>query len=102
MKLSKLLIVLSIPVLFFAVSFLTLKDYGINWDEPFHYFRGQAYFHYLTTGKTDYKDISGRRSFFQNDSYNGAYFLKTDSAHPPASDILASLFNYVFYIKLNV
>lgn len=102
MKNKRLLLLILVPALFFLASIATLKDYGINWDEPFHYFRGQAYFHYLITGKTDYKNLSARRSFFQNDSYNGAYFLKTDSAHPPANDILASAFNYIFYRKLNI
>lgn len=102
MKNKRLLLIILVSALFFLASIATLKDYGINWDEPFHYFRGQAYFHYLTTGKTDYKDLSTRRSFFQNDSYNGAYFLKTDSAHPPANDILASASNYIFYRKLNI
>lgn len=98
----KKLIVLLIPSLFFIVSLFTLKDYGINWDEPFHYFRGQAYFQYLTTGETNYDNVLGRRSYFQNDSYNGASFLIKDSAHPPANDILASFFNFIFYRKLNI
>ena len=96
------LLVLLFSVIVFLILLFTLKDYGINWDEPWHYFRGQAYFHYLTTGRTNYEDITGRRSFFQNDSYNGIYFLKTDSAHPPANDILASLFNEVFFRKLDI
>lgn len=101
-SLVKKLVILSIPIIFFIVAIFTLKDYGINWDEPFHYFRGQAYFQYLTTGETNYNNISGRRSYFQNDSYSGEYFLRKDSAHPPANDILASLFNFIFYKKLNV
>lgn len=98
----KKIAVLTIPVAFFIVGIFTLKDYGINWDEPFHYFRGQAYFQYLTTGDTNYDNISGRRSYFQNDSYSGATFLSKDSAHPPANGILASLFNFIFYRNLNI
>ena len=42
---------------FFAAGLLTLKDYGISWDEPVHYQRGQAYLRYIITGQRDYKKL---------------------------------------------
>lgn len=46
---------LLVPVLFFFVSLATIYDYGINWDSPVHFARGQAYLRYILTGKTNYE-----------------------------------------------
>ncbi len=113
-------------MIFFFVALLTLKDYGINWDEPIHFYRGQAYLHYFLTGKPDYRGfpkiaehmrarestnylekgyVSVKdypRSYYQDDSLTATYFLKDDSGHPPLNGILASLSNYVFYQRLRV
>jgi hypothetical protein len=35
----------------------TINDYGINWDEPYHFRRGQAFLQYFLTGKKDYSNI---------------------------------------------
>ena len=92
-----------IPVVFFLITFLTIGDYGINWDEPVHFMRGQAYLNFLMTGKTQYPDDLGNNpSQFQNRSYSTKYLLSEDSGHPPANGILAALLNYVFYQKLNI
>lgn len=48
---------LLVGVLFFLISILTLKDYGINWDTINHLPRGQAYLHYFLTGNKDYSDL---------------------------------------------
>lgn len=88
---------------FFIISFLTLRDYGINWDEPVHFMRGQAYLNFFLTGQTRYPDDLGNRpSQFQNRSYSTEYLLKEDSGHPPANGILAALSNFIFYQKLNI
>lgn len=113
-----LIIILLIPVFFFIVSFLTLKDYGISWDETIHFRRGQAYLHYFLTGKTNYSNLptynlqgtngdpskipTPRRSFYQNDFHNGQWFLENDTGHPPLSDELAAFSNYIFYQKLGI
>lgn len=55
---KKIIIVLIVPILFLIVSIWTLSDYGINWDEPQHFNRGQAYLHYFLTGKTNYLDLA--------------------------------------------
>ncbi|MFC1624877.1 glycosyltransferase family 39 protein [Patescibacteria group bacterium] len=105
-------------LVFFIVSFLTLKDYFISWDEPIHFERGQAYLHYFLTGSLDYSDISKqdlqgtmgdpkrvekpRRSLYQSDLHNGKYFLENDSGHPPLNGILAAFSNHIFYEKLGI
>lgn len=49
--------VLAIPIIFLIVGIATLSDYGMNWDEPLHFMRGQAYLHFYLTGEKDYKDL---------------------------------------------
>jgi hypothetical protein len=137
MKYTKLLTIILPAVIFLVVGIKTLPDYGINWDEPFHFNRGQAYLRFILTGKSDYldlpryKDLAGssdfmgregesdlylnakqssippdpsvRRSYFESDVFDGAYFFAQDGyGHPPANDILAALTNYIFYQKLGI
>ena len=111
---------LFLSLIFFILSLLTLKDYGISWDEILHFSRGQAYLYYFLTGKTNYKDLPNinlqgtfgypkntsvpRRSFFQlNDFHNGDYFIyEGGGGHPPINDDLAALSNYIFFQKLGI
>lgn len=95
--------ILLIPLLFFLVGFITLKDYGISWDEPIHFIRGQAYLNYFLTGELKHNEnISERQSYFKNNSLPAYYWLEKDDGHPPLNGILASLSNYIFYEKLNI
>jgi len=115
-----------ISVLFLIVGFLTLPHYGINWDEPVHFMRGQAYLHYFLTGKKDYSDLSNfksyyqkpdaiffnpvgisknqvsRRSIYQSNGYTANSLLTSydDYGHPPLGGELAASFNYIFFQKL--
>ncbi len=57
MNLKKIFLVIC-PLLFLIVGGITLKDYGVNWDEPYHFMRGQAYLHYFLTGQKDYKSTA--------------------------------------------
>lgn len=41
-------------IIFLVIGLKTLSDYGINWDEPFHFLRGQAYAQFFLTGKKTY------------------------------------------------
>lgn len=102
MKVNKFLAVFLIPAVFFLISLFTLKDYGVNWDEPIHFIRGQAYLTYFLTGKTNFQKLSDRPSYFQNTSLDAAYYLKEDSGHPPLNGILAAFSNLIFYQKLNL
>lgn len=51
------LLISAVPLLFLIIGTVTLKDYGINWDEPFHFMRGQAYLHFFLTGEKDYHSL---------------------------------------------
>src|SRR6266478_8397197 len=136
-KYFKYIPIFLVSLIFFIFSFITLSDYGINWDEPLHFNRGQAYLRFYLTGKKDYLDIpqypklagdsdymgregeqdlylnskissippnsSYRRSYYQSDVFNYGYFIKNDGyGHPPTNDILAAVFNNIFYHKLGV
>lgn len=48
-----------LPSLFFVIGLATLYDYGMNWDSPIHFARGQAYLRYILTGKTNYDGLPG-------------------------------------------
>ena len=83
---------------------MILHDYGINWDEASHFFKGQAYLYYFTSlGKTSY-DFSGhqRVSIYQWQQNSPKHYLENDGGHPPLSDILASVFNTVLYQQFNI
>lgn len=118
-------------LLFFVIHTLLVSGYGMNWDEPIHYIRGQIFLRFFLTGKKDFADLPTlrihypknafstlpkafdyenddeyRRSIYQYDQMTDrltfTYFITSDdeAGHPPISDILASLSNYVFYQKL--
>ncbi len=101
--------------IFLFFGLYTNSNYGISWDEPTHFKRGQAYLHYFITGKLTYDDLPDydplkartdpsyhERSVYQIDSFNVNYHLNNDGGHPPLNGILASLGNYIFYQKLGV
>lgn len=54
---DKVFLSLLIPTIFLIVGILTLGDYGINWDSPKHFMRGQAYLHFILTGYHDFLDL---------------------------------------------
>lgn len=103
---------------FFLAAYLTLKDYGISWDETIHWRRGQAYLHFFLTGETDFRSLpqvnlqgtggkpenipQPRRSFYQNDYHTAEYWKTHDVGHPPLSDELAALANFIFFQKLGL
>lgn len=118
-----------VPTFFLLISLFTLKDYGISWDEPIHFYRGQALLHYFLTGEKTFdslpeienhlpksislkyyalwgrrvvSDNSNRRSYYQNSGLTTEYFIKDDVGHPPLNDILAALTNFIFYQKLGL
>lgn len=105
---NKFLLVSALVVFlgFFLIGLVTLSDYGINWDEPDHFTRGQAYLHYFLTGKKDYQSLKTnpppRRSAYQIDYLDASWWMQNDSGHPPFNDILAAFSNYIFYQKLGI
>jgi hypothetical protein len=52
-----IILVLFAPLAFLIIGTLTLRDYGFNWDEPYHFMRGQAYLHFFLTGEKDYSSL---------------------------------------------
>ena len=98
---KKIYIGLLFFLLFFASGAFTLGDYGISWDSPVHFRRGQTYLHYFLTGRTDFGEAE-QKSFYQvNDVLHTGKNLKDlDMGHPPLSDILSAVSNYIFHQKL--
>lgn len=92
---------LFLALLFLGVSLFTLKDYGISWDEPIHFVRGQAYLNYFLTGEKTFNNIK-IESYYENPSYDAKTFLNTDGGHPPLNGILSALTNLIFYQKLHL
>lgn len=110
------------PFSFFVLGLLTISDYNVNWDEPEHFIRGQAYLRYFLQRETNYNTLPfykefrqyiqdrsvkpnvqlPRYSIYQDSILNGSHYLTSDSGHPPLNDILAALFNYIFYQKLGL
>ncbi|OGG24486.1 hypothetical protein A3A79_04860 [Candidatus Gottesmanbacteria bacterium RIFCSPLOWO2_01_FULL_43_11b] len=89
---------------YFLISVVTLPRYGVNWDEVNHSTRGQAYIYFFLTGKKQYDQSlfaqGNRYSLYQIPGYDFNHQIKKEGGHPPLSDILSSLFNYIFYQKL--
>lgn len=111
----KLQISLIIFLAYLILGSATIPNYGISWDEPEHYHRGQAYLWYFLTGERTYASLPKyslkearvdkdyhQRSIYQSDSLDFNYWIENDGQHPPLNDILASLFNYILYIKLGL
>src|SRR3989344_4593615 len=105
-KLRELFFVTLIPLAYAVIAFATIGHYGVSFDEPPHFRRGQAYLHFFLTGKKDYSDIPStyRRSIYQNDNEDGRFYIDAakNQSHPPLNDTLAALGNYVFFQKLGI
>ncbi len=102
---KKLYWIFLIPILFFIISLARINNYGINWDEPIHFNRGQAYLHLFTSGNIHYlpNDKGGiKATAFESPDYDAAYYLAHDSGHPPLNGILAALSNKIFYQWLGI
>lgn len=128
MHIKPLFVAALIAGAFFIIGVWTIPEYGINWDEPVHYLRGQALLRYLLTGKKDYiglpklrihydkfdtavllddivydDNTKFRRSIYQfdrnGDQFTFRYWERQIGSHPPLNGLLASLSNYIFYQK---
>lgn len=114
--------------LYLVLGILTITHYGINWDEPAHFMRGQAFLRFLINQKKDYSGIpeidlhsykkdfgyelkdatSGgtiRRSIYQHQERPLMFYtedIEKRGTHPALSDVLAALSNYIFFIKLGI
>ncbi len=109
-KVWKYTCLLIIPIIFLLVSIITLSDYGINWDEPLHFNRGQAYLNYLLFGRKNYLDLpsypkpKGASDFMGKEGEQDLY-LNLKSSELPSdlsyrrSYFLSDVFNYDYFIK---
>ncbi len=116
-----------LPLLFFIIGLLTLYDYGINWDSPVHFARGQAYLRYILTGKTNYDgllsycmndenlisrvdvksgEICDRHRKIRVSEYESplldfnSWVAKSNYGHPAFSDIMLAGSNNIFFKTL--
>ncbi len=101
-RMKKIVFIFLVPAIFFLVSFITLSDYGVSWDEPEHFLRGQGYLNYFLTGEKRYSEDNPRPSYYQDNSLPAQHFFEHDNGHPPLNDILAASSNFVFYQKLGI
>ncbi len=119
-----------VPLIYLVISFATLSDYGLNWDNAKHYRKGQAYLNYILHGEETYVNLPGyptlnpeavspattyeemlwlnwegsKRSFYQADG--AAYIDMLEGldgySHPAGNDLSAAISNYIFYQKLGI
>ena len=57
LRIKRVLLIFLVPLLFLVIGTAVIKDYGFNWDEPFHFMRGQAYLHFFFTGEKNYNSL---------------------------------------------
>lgn len=107
--------------LFLVPALLTISDYNVNWDEPAHFIRGQAYLRYFLSGQLTYNSLPKfnkfdpyrqnkeklkinllRYSIYQDRSLDGTYWISKDEGHPVINGILSSLTNYIFFQKFGI
>ncbi len=92
---------------YFIINAFLLSDYGMSWDEPVHYQRGQVYLQYFLTGNGD-KFTGSKLSLYQKDLFlygklaNLSFYLKSDDGHPPLNGILSAVSNRIFYQNLGI
>lgn len=120
---KKLLIPFLLFFLYFIVGLWTLADYGQNWDEPTHFYRGETYLNYFLTGSKNAQNLPPFKPYFQKDDTvffapigvnksdvpstsqmqgtNLALWDRGDG-HPPLSDIFSASFNYILFQKLRL
>lgn len=105
-----IILVLLVPLTFLIIGTLTLRDYGTNWDEPFHFNRGQAYLRYFLTGKTDFLDLpayprpKGSSDFVSKTGEQKIYKEAVKSKEIPGPSVRRSyfqsdIFNFEYFIE---
>lgn len=96
---------LVISLVFFIYGLVTLGNYGINWDAPYHYQRGNAYVRKIITGDEDYSGLSknNRRSVYQDDAFDYNWVMDKEPVHhAPLGGMMASVFNALFFRILGI
>jgi len=104
---QSVLLGLLFAIVFFLVGLSTLSHYGINWDEPGHFIRGQAFVKFFLSGgkNADYqrpKSQNQRISIYDDPLYPASFWYKEKEGHPPVVDMFYSVSNLIFYEKLGI
>lgn len=97
-------------MLFLILGVATLSDYGINWDEPFHFNRGHAYLDFVLEGKKDYLDIPQSQQYkgtsdFVDKKGEWEHATKVSTSSIPSesgyrrSYFQSDVFNYEYFEK---
>ncbi|MDP3940765.1 MAG: hypothetical protein Q8Q49_00490 [bacterium] len=112
-----------LPLIFFIIAILTHAQYGMNWDSPVHFARGQAFLRFMLIGKTNYNDLplfcqnidglnkrvdyltgevcdktrKNRVSEYESTLLDFTWAKKVTYGHPPLSDIMLAASNQVFF-----
>jgi len=103
----RIIIGIVLIITFFSIFFIRLNDYGINWDEPLHFARGQAYLNYFISGRDDFSNLplkkpSFRKSIYIISDWDAKYWKDNDSGHPPLNGILSAITNKIFFEWLGI
>lgn len=85
------LIGLFIAAIFFFLNIPLIPAYGLNWDEPGHYIRGQAYIRFFLTGKQDYSDLPKLAFHYPKSSFSK---LPKDIKYQDDSQFRRSIYQY--------
>lgn len=118
-----------LPIFFLIISLATIYDYGMNWDSPIHFARGQSYLRYILTGKTNYEglpqpcqnaanltssvdyqtgEVCDRHRKIRVSEYQSVLFdlnswiAKAVYGHPAFSDLMLATSNNIFYKGLGL
>ena len=93
------ILILVIPFIFLVVGIITLKDYGLNWDEPYHFAKGQAVLYYILTGKKNFLDLPAYPNFNGSSDFMDQFGQEMDlylrspkSKEDPSSNIRRSYY----------
>jgi len=104
MKRYSWVFVLVVACVFGLTSLILRNDYGWNWDQSQHFIRGQAYFRYLTGGRTEsdaVRPYQGRQSIYEKNPFEITWLTKV-IGHPPTTDIILAAVNQLFYKRLGL
>jgi 4-amino-4-deoxy-L-arabinose transferase-like glycosyltransferase len=78
---------IAIALLFLAIGLFTLNDYGVTWDEPWHYNTGEIYYNYLFKGEAlNLEGLDNAELRF----------------YGPFNDIVGSISHHIFTEKLEL
>jgi 4-amino-4-deoxy-L-arabinose transferase-like glycosyltransferase len=87
-KIIILLASLLVGLLFSLIVFITINDYGVTWDEPIYFSRGEAYISWIL--KPRFTNI------------DGFWSARDTDIHPPFRKIITGLTHELFFKRLHL